>query len=570
LCWFGASAGAQSNQDYEITIEGAPRDLTEKLETLSSLKEGSRTYPTLAALRRAARRDQNAFNEALKAAGYYGGAAKFTIAGAEGEPAQVAFTIETGPQFSIVEYEILYADEGSDRPASLAEADIEANGAAAGSELRSVQQRFLHHLWESGYPQATITARRAIANFENATAHAIMVFTSGPKARFGDLRIDGLDKTKAGYIEKLTTWDRGQDYERSKIISFRDRLADTGLFSTIDITPGAPDEEGVAPTLLTVEERKHRTIGVGASFSTSEGPGGRIFFENRNMFGAAENLRIELSGTGVEQKIAFDAAKPLPGLPGRIFANMTFANETTDAFDARSLRLSSGAAKLWLDDRLETRGAVALETSNVKSDGDEERVYFVSVPLSVLWNTENDPLNPTKGVRTGMTVTPYTGTDSFTQAEAFARSRLTFGADHRYLLAGRVKFGATFGQTFDSLPLNKRFFAGGGASVRGYGFQEAGPLDAEGDPIGGLSLIEGAVEARGMITDNIQIAAFIDAAAVSETRSPNFDEKFFVGYGGGLRYFTPIGPIRVDAAFPVDPRETDRKFQIYIAIGQAF
>ncbi len=565
------SAPAWADQSYAVEIAGVENGLRKKLELISTLKKGVRDYPTSAALRRAARRDVEAFDEALKAAGYYAGKAGYELSPSEnGDKTDVLFTIETGPAFQIVVYEILYQDDAPDRPMTLEDAGVKPNGSAAGADLRDAQTAFVNALRESGYPEAESVSRRAIADMEAGTAHAVFVFKSGPKARFGELRIDGLGKTNPDYIGKLKTWEPGEEYERSKIVSYRDRLAKTGLFSTINVAPGAADEDGAAPVLVTLEERKRRTIGAGASYSTSEGPGGRIFFENRNVFRNGENLRIELRGSEIEQAIDFDVNKPLPLLPGYAFGNFEFSNETTDAYDARSLRLSAGLAKKWLEDRLTTHAALAFETSKVKTEDTEQRTYYASAPLSVLWNSEDDLLNPTKGVRTNLSVTPYLGSDTFTQAEWSARSRVHFGAGDRFTLAARAALGATFGSPLDDLPQNKRLYAGGGGSVRGYGYQEAGPLDAAGAPIGGRSLIEGAVELRANITGNLQLAGFIDAGSVSARAVPDFSEKFFIGYGGGLRYLTPIGPIRADIAFPHDRRDTDRGFQIYIALGQPF
>jgi len=568
--FIASSAGAHAAQRFSVEINGAENGLKARLETVSDLKNTAREYPTLAALRRAARRDEAQFNKALQATGFYAGKATFTIETDKGEVARVLFTIDRGPAFRIEAYDIRYRDARPGRLASLAEAGIADDGSAAGADLQNVQTAFLNRLWATGYPQAAIVSRHVVADFEAGTARAVFIFDSGPKALFGALKIDGLEKTNSAYVETLKPWQSGEQFDRSKMVSYRDRLAGTGLFSTIDIAAGAPGDEGAAPILLKLEERKRRTIGVGASFSTAEGPGGRLFFENRNLFGRAEKLRIEFSGSEIEQSLNFDASKPLPGLPGKVFGNVGFTNETTDAFDARTVSVSGGLAKNWLKGRLETRGAAELETSNIKEDGAEERTYILSTPLSVTWNSEDSLLNPTKGVRAGWTVTPNAGTDFFVQAETYARSRVNFGMEDRFTLAARAKLGATFGESDEGLPLNRRFFAGGGASVRGFGFQEAGPLDAEGDPVGGRSLIEGAMEARAKIFDKFQLAAFVDAGSVSESKLPDIDDEFFIGYGGGLRYFTAIGPIRVDAAFPVDKRETDRGFQIYIAIGQPF
>ncbi|MEM9616974.1 MAG: BamA/TamA family outer membrane protein [Pseudomonadota bacterium] len=569
---FGAGVNAaRAAEDYAVSFTGASGDLLDKLKILSDLEKRQRTYPTNAALRRAAERDTIAFADALKAAGYYSGKAGFELVPAtEAEGAKVVFQIETGPAFKVTEYDILYRDEAEGRPTTLADANLKAEGSAAGAALRDLQISFLGHLWDSGYPAAEIVARRAIANMEKGTANAVFVFASGPKANFGEVVIDGADRTHPDYIRALKTWEVGDEYERSTMVRYRDRLAATGLFSTIDISPGAPNDSGAAPIYATLDERKRRTIGAGASISTAEGVGGRLFFENRNLFRRGETARVELRAANIEQSINFDIVKPLPRLPGQAFGNFEFSNETTDAFNARSIAVNGGLSKKWLEDRLETRGAVGLETSNVKADGEEERTYFISTPLSVVWNSENDLLNPTRGVQARWAVTPYTGSDTFTQTELSARSRITFGENDLFTLASRSAVGATFGSTLDDLPRNKRFYVGGAGSVRGFGFQEAGPLDAENDPIGGLSYIEAAIEARVKVTDTIQIAGFADAGSVSSSTLPDFDEQFFVGVGGGVRYFTPIGPIRADVAFPLNPRESDRNFQIFIAIGQPF
>lgn len=565
------SATALAADSYDVEIRGADDALTDKLDIISDLKKGLRAYPTVAALRRAARRDADAFDEALTAAGYYLGTTDFTVERREdGQTPLVIFTIDPGPRFRVADYEILYRDEGEDRPVSLEEAGVKADGSAAGADIRDVQVAFLDHLWDTGYPGAEIDGRRAIALPDTAEASAVLVFSTGPKARFGRIVIDGLNKTEEDHIAKLKTWEPGAEYERAKIVTYRDRLGESGLFSSIRVEPGTPDENGDAPIIVNLAERKRRTIGAGLSWSTVEGPGGRLFFENRNIFGRGENLRIEMRGSEIEQSIDFNARKPLPILPGFAFANFGFSNETTDAFDARSIRLSGGLAKKWLDDRLETRAGLGVETSKLVTDGLQERTYFVSAPLSVLWDSEDDLLQPTKGFRASLTVTPYTGTETFTQSEISGRYRLFFGSEDRFTLAARAGFGATFGNALLDLPANKRFFVGGGGSVRGFGFQDAGPLDADGSPIGGRSYAIGGTELRGMVSEKIQLVGFVDAGTVMASPLPNFNERFFVGYGAGVRYLTGFGPVRFDAAFPLNGRNSDRDFQIYVALGQPF
>ncbi len=575
VCLLTANAHAQTS-GYSVSIEGAPKPLREKLEMISELKTMARNLPTAAALRRAASNDVGAFKEAMKAAGYYNGNAKFRLEErVEHEGWQITFTIETGPAFKITDYHILYADAPQDavadpRPQSLEQVNIIPNGNASGAALRDLQRSFLNALWERAYPAAEIISRQARADLDQGTATVNFVFKSGPHARFGGPIYTGLTRTNPKHLEKLVAWKEGEIFERSKLVAYRDRLAATGLFTSIDVAPGTPDKTGTAPVMVTLTERKNKTIGGGVSFSTTEGPGGRIFFENRNIFHKEERLRIEFEGSNIEQSATFNFNKPLPRFHGSGYTQFKFLNETTEAFNARSLTLSGGLKKQLIDDKLVTQAGMTLETSNIREDGREERTYFVSTPLSLLWNNEDSLLDPTKGVRASLTVRPYTGTDSFTQAEALVRTRVTFGPDKRLTAAFRSRLGASFNTSLADLPLNKRYFAGGGGSVRGFGFQEAGPLSADNDPTGGRSVIEGAFEGRVRMNKKIQLAGFIDAASVSSKRTPEFEGDYFVGIGGGVRYFTPIGPLRADIAFPLDKRITDSDFQFFISLGQAF
>lgn len=563
---------AQASDDYSVEFSGAPSDLEDVFEKVSGLAKSDRNLPTAAAIRRIAREDVKSLKTALTAAGYYAGDVSFALQASEGDAETlVTFFIEPGPAFNVTTYEIIYEDEAdAERPPSLEALDIKADGSAEGARLQALQQKALTALWDQGYPAAKMTGRRAEANLDTGTATAVFSFESGPRAIFGDVEINGALRTEPEFLRKLRTWEEGEQFERSKLVTYRDRLAATGLFGSIDVAPGVPDATGAAPVIVTIEERKQRTIGAGLSYSTSEGPGGRLFFEYRNLFGAGETARVELEGSAVEQSLQFDIAKPMPELPGEIFAQMGFRNETTDAFDARSIEIGAGISKRWFNDRLETRGGVALETSKIRQNGLEERTYFFSIPLSATWDTEDDALFLSRGERVSLTLTPYTGSDTFTRAELTGRSRVNFGGGAQFTIAGRTRIGATFGSSLASLPLNKRVYAGGGSSVRGFDFQAAGPLDVEDNPIGGRSVVEAAIEARAKITQNIQLAAFADAGNIDSNSLPDFTGDYFVGVGGGVRYFTPIGPIRADFAIPLDKREADADFQFYISLGQPF
>ncbi len=119
------------------------------------------------------------------------------------------------------------------------------------------------------------------------------------------------------------------------------------------------------------------------------------------------------------------------------------------------------------------------------------------------------------------------------------------------------------------MPPQRRFYAGGGGSVRGYDYQAASPRDANGDIIGGLSYFEASAELRIKITDTIGVVPFFDMGSAFSSEMPDFDSlKYSAGIG--LRYYTAIGPLRVDFAVPLNPGPDDGSYGVYVSLGQAF
>ncbi|MDZ7627930.1 MAG: BamA/TamA family outer membrane protein [Parvularculaceae bacterium] len=571
------AAPARAAEDYEVRYVGAPTEVAGTLEKLTSLSLERRAFPTLASLRQAATADSDIIRRTMIAAGYFNPTIGFRISASD-ESARpvVEFTIDPGPLFVITRHQIVYNDSGKDRPASFDAAEIDVSDKADGASLKNNQLLFLDHLLGDGYPHARIVARRAEARLEDGVAAAVYEYESGPRATFNGVEVVGAVRTDQAFIKRMATWEDGEIFHRKALLEFRDELSKTGLFSSIEVVAGEVAADGTAPVRVTVEERKSRTIGAGVSYSTSEGPGARLFLEYRNIAGRGERARAEIEGTEVRQSFDLDINKPLPGFPGSAFTNLSFINDTTDAFNARSLEVGAGVAKRWLEDRFELRAGLALETSKVESlvriapGIIEERTYLVSAPLSATWNTEDDPLQLLNGARASLTLIPHIGTDQFTRIELVGRTRRQFGESDRFTLAGRLRVAATAGSALRALPVNKRVFSGGGASVRGYDFQSVGPLDADGVPIGGRSAVETALEARAKVIGPLQLAAFTDAGAVFSESFPDFVGDYLIGAGGGVRYLSPIGPIRLDVALPLEKRPTDRDLQFYISLGQPF
>jgi translocation and assembly module TamA len=139
----------------------------------------------------------------------------------------------------------------------------------------------------------------------------------------------------------------------------------------------------------------------------------------------------------------------------------------------------------------------------------------------------------------------------------------------RTVLAGRIAAGMTLGQDVSDLPADLRFFSGGGGSVRGYAYQGLSPRDALGRILGGASVAEAALEVRHWVYEDIGVALFADAGAAFSSDFPDFQDMG-TGLGLGIRYRTPVGPLRLDVAIPLDPQASDPDFSLYVGLGQAF
>ncbi|WP_428672913.1 BamA/TamA family outer membrane protein, partial [Roseibium sp.] len=139
----------------------------------------------------------------------------------------------------------------------------------------------------------------------------------------------------------------------------------------------------------------------------------------------------------------------------------------------------------------------------------------------------------------------------------------------RFILAGKATAGSIFAPSVEAIPASRRYIAGGGGSIRGYAYRNVGPR-VDGEVTGGRSIIELSGEVRIQVTETIGVVGFVDAGNAYEDSFPDFSEGLKVGVGGGLRYFTPIGPLRIDAAVPLDPEKDDPDFALYVGLSQAF
>ncbi len=569
------------NVAYTVRFEGVLEpDLEDRLEKVSNLVAlRDRPPRTVASLSRRVSRDEERLNELLRSEGFYNGTIEAAIDDSK-SPVEVILRIETGIVYLLEQYDIRYtgvtAQETTLFPREPEDVGLALGMRALSADIRRAPRDIVARLGEIGHPLARLTDQNIVVDHDATTMRVEVEIDAGARSLFGTLSVNGLDSVSQAYVERLLTWNEGDVYDRRKVDAYRTRLTGTGLFESVSInhaeTVGAGGE---LPVELAVSERKHRSIGAGARVSTDEGLAGNVFWEHRNLLGENEKFRITVRAGEIEQSATADLIKPNYRIIGQnLLLNSIIRHQEDDAFDEKIVTVFAGLERD-LFENWRVRAGPSFDYSIVTDNEGERNIELFGFPMSARRDDTDDVLDATRGTRLSVSLTPYFGaieeSVGFLVAETRGEAFLSIDADNRIVLAARTRLGSIVGEDTPTIPANKRFYAGGGGSVRGYPFRSLGPLDSENDPLGGRSVIELSFETRLRLTETIGLVPFVSGGTVYDDPIPDGFADVQWAVGLGARYFTPIGPLRLDVAVPIDKRDdVDSAFEVYLSIGQAF
>lgn len=581
----GESASVEKGPSYEVAIVGLDDagDLKDRLTAVSRLESLKGEPPvTDAGLRRRMTEDVERFESVLRSEGYYGAVLEPRIE--SGEPIEVAIAVSPGPRYRLTSFAIRYEGvaeaEAAFLPGGMADVGLEAEGPARSDAVVAAEARLLEALARKGRPLAAVKDRKVVVDHAKTTMSVDLQVDPGPAARFGSLRVEGLSDVREAYIRRLVPWDENAVYDQEKVAKLTERLYDTALFqsATVRHADAVAADGGLAMT-IEVSEAKPRTIGAGVNFSTDEGPGAKLFWEHRNLFGEGERVELTAEGSMIRQRLRADFVNPdFRSLDQDLLFTGELARQDSDAYRSRTLSLFSGIrrefSEVWSG---EAGGSFEFGVIDDRSRDDDRRSTFtlLGLPLKLKRDTRDNILDPTRGASLVFGLTPYAnvtdGAGSFLDVSVTGAAYAALDDGDRYVAALRGRLETLVGTNTRAIPATKRLYAGGGGSVRGYEFQSVGPLDAENDPVGGRSLAEVGGEVRVRLGESFGIVPFIDGGLVNDPSVPDFDQNVFWAAGLGFRYYTAVGPLRADIAFPLKRREgVDDLFQIYLSLGQSF
>ncbi len=580
-------AAGRAEIPYRTTIEGASEsDLSDLLDQVSQLKAlENRPPPSEEALRRRAESDLGRLADAARSLGYWDAKLSYKI-DTNDRPAQVAVTVAPGPLYHVAKVVVLGPDgKPLPLPPSSAPLPLKPGDVARTAPVIAAQNALLTTFGNNGHPFAKAEKREVVIDHAAHTMTVTYKIAPGPATRFGAVKIAGLKNLNPDYVERRLRWQRGAVYDAAKVEETRRALIESGLFSTVRITP-EPDAANPGSALMNVEaaERAHRTVGAGVGYNTSQGAAAKVFWENRNLFGNAEYLR--LSATGGQQVYGVNANFRRPDFlvtDQDFLATAEIADYTPTAYHSRRALTTFGVERRF--DPLVTGGlGLQLEKANVQEFADVSSIItsaqrtqqytLIALPTYLKLDTTDSLLSPTRGYRAQLSVTPshiFSAADlNYVSNQVSASTYWPLGANGRAVLAGRAALASLDGAPLLQLPADQRIYVGGGGTIRAYAYQTAGPLAPNNDPIGGKSSLVLNGEARVKITQSIGIVPFIDAGSYYEKSVPQLSNRLFYGVGLGLRYYTAFGPLRLDLATPLYRRHSDSPIQVYISLGEAF
>ena len=580
-----------------VEIENDDAGLTAVISDISLLieqqKTGASDRPSLVARARA---DRDRLAAALQSEGRFGAEIGIEIDGiplddvlaalTENEdaaaPAVVRIAIEPGPAFL---FGLMSFTQSAPTPVA-PPMNPEAYGLVMGEPARpaviaSAIDRLVEEWRAAGYPFAQIAHRDITADHATAEVRVDVEIAPGVPAVYGWISVVGSHELSSAKVADYSALEPGRPFNPKDLRASRERLRKLESVESVRIIEGeelGPD--GGIPITLEISERKPRYFGGTASVSTLDGGELNAYWGHRNLFGEGERLRIDatISNIGAEgfERLQFGTgatyAKPgILDIDTDLFAEFRIEREAPEAYESYAGFVKLGLARRF-SPALDGSVAVSARQTHIDDAFGSRNFSILSLPADLVYDTRDNRMDPTGGVHSISRIAPsfdVTSANAYVASRTQLASYIPIDEDRRAVLAGRIAFESVAGASLADVPATDRIFAGGGGSVRGYEYRSLGPMEA-GRVTGGLSMLSASLELRLRATPAIGIVPFIDIASVSDQALPTFSDATYVGAGIGLRYFTGLGPIRLDIAVPLTETDGRDDFGIYIGLGQAF
>lgn len=580
-----AATDGAAERRYAWRIDGidtaATPLLRQRFDELSTLGANDGSAANAAQLDRRAREDADLLQTLLRGEGYYDARVTTRVEG--GAKPLVVLAAEPGTLYRFKDVTlggIAAADGKADtlRQAFGVKPDDPVNADA----IVAGQAKLATTIGREGFPFADVGEPQIVVDHATKTATLDLAVAPGSARRFGKVvALPGNRVFDAHHVQEIARFTPGDAYDAASLDDLRRALIQTGLVSSVEVKPLAGDGADTVDVGVKLDPAPPRTIAGELGYGTGEGARAEISWTHRNLFPPEGALTLRsVLGTREQLGGVVFRRNNFEGRDRVLTAQFAASHVQRDAYEAKTLTI---AASLERQTTIFFQKAWTWSIGGEVLSSDERDViaatgqprrrtfYIAAAPTSLNYDGSDDLLNPTRGFRLGGRFSPEFSLEG--AAFGYARLQLDGSAyqpvKRGVVLAERIRLGSILGASRDRIAPSRRFYAGGGASVRGYGYQAIGPRDVNNDPIGGRSLAEFSIETRVKAFGNFGIVPFLDGGTIYTSALPRLGD-FQYGAGVGVRYYSNFGPIRLDVGTPLNPQPGDSRIAVYVSLGQAF
>ena len=606
---------ASGDRRYVVTLEGieglvAP-GLRERFDAASSLHQDAGKPANVAQIDRRARADADLLGDLLRAYGYYDAEVDTRI-GAQAVPVtgaprlQVTLAATPGPPYSFASIALPgLSATGADAAALTKAFGVHDGDPVDADTLNAGIAALKTALGARGYAFATVADPNIEIDHATHRATLSLAVDPGRQMRFGAFHLIGAKHVFGPkHVQLISRLHPGDRYNAALIEDLRRALIQTGLVSVAQVTPIRTADPQVFDLDVHLEAAPPRTVSASFGYVTGprttagelgylttstagtlgygsgQGVTSEVDWTHRNLFPPEGSLTLRgVLGTQEQLASAVFRRNNFRARDQALVTQLTVDHLNVPAFEARTVDLAADIErqtniifqKTWIYS-YGVELAASDERDEIQSTGQSRRrtYYIAAIPLSLSYDGSDDLLNPTKGYRLSAHVSPEI---SF-RGKPFEYVRIQLdGAAYQPLgdhlvFAERIRLGSIQGANSDNIAPSRRFYSGGGGSVRGFGYQDIGPRDINNEPVGGSSLAEFGLEAR-IRFGNFGVVPFLDGGNLYSQSLPKFTGMRY-GTGLGFRYYTSFGPVRVDVGTPINRQAGDSRVAVYVSLGQAF
>jgi translocation and assembly module TamA len=574
---------------YNFAIEGLEglgdeAAIVEMFRKQSALEQGRKKTANAAQISRRSRADSQLLGEILRSQGYYDATVEPRIEGSSAE-LRVLLEVDAGSQYQFAAVELPGLEAAGEDFEKLRDSFAVRKGdPVIAEDVIAAGVALDRALGQEGFASATIGEQHIVVNHQTRLATLTLPVIPGPVAEFGEIRVSGQPPFSARHVGVIARFREGDRFRRSRVDDLRRALIATTLVANADVRLSPRDDGRVVDVDVRLEPAPTRTIAGELGYGTGQGARLEASWTNRNFFNPEGALTLRGVAGTKEQLLAVQVRRSNFLQRDQVLNLVaSVSNQKYDAYRAKTARLFGGIERqsnfIWQKKWTWTAGGEFLATDergvyDLSGIKDTRTFLIAAAPASLGYDGSDSLLDPTTGFRLLGWVSPEI--DARGRSGGYARMQFDASAyrpvSDRVVVAGRVRLGTILGaSTFDIAP-SRRFYSGGGGSVRGYGYQRLGPKDMDGDPVGGRGLAEFGLEARIRVSKfggNFGIVPFLDGGSLDDDVLPKLKDFRFAA-GLGLRYYSSFGPIRVDVGVPLNRQKGDGIVAVTVSLGQAF